>query len=188
MTDPLGMQRFALKARESPIKRFTIRIGKAAIKSYAHAPLAVTGLFDRIGQPALSDLFLAQLFDLSPYNWALGERLADRYYDTYQRKYAIGTVDRGRFLLSAMRSSVPSEQLIAAYFENLGALMRDRPARSTPGQLVLGIGSGRTGSTTLAALLATASNSISTHENPPLVYGSRIRGRCRFISAGSRYC
>ena len=170
MTDPLGMQRFALKARESPIKRFTIRIGKVAIRSYAHAPLAVTGLFDRIGQPALSDLFLAQLFDLSPYNWALGERLADRYYDTYQRKYAIGTVDRGRFLLSAMRSSVPSEQLIAAYFENLGVLMRDRPARSTPGQLVLGIGSGRTGSTTLAALLASASNSISTHENPPLVY------------------
>lgn len=170
MTDPLGMQEFSIEARRSLVTGLGIRIGKALLRFYTYTPILITGALDKLGARALSDLYLSQLFDLSPYDWALGELLAERFYDKYQTKYAVGTVERGRFLLSAMRSSVPSEQLMSAYFENLSALMDDKAERPTPGQLVLGIGCGRTGSTTLAALLASARDSISTHENPPLVY------------------
>jgi hypothetical protein len=39
----------------------------------------------------------------------------------------------------------------------------------TPGRVALGIGSGRSGSTSLAAMLATVVGSCCTHENPPLI-------------------
>jgi len=39
-----------------------------------------------------------------------------------------------------------------------------------PGQIVLGLGSGRCGSTSLSALLGAIEGSCATHENPPLIY------------------
>jgi hypothetical protein len=80
-----------------------------------------------------------------------------------------GTVERGRLILELIQDSFPTKTLASAYFENLELLLKSRQSRRTPGTILLGIGSGRSGSTSLAAVLATVEGSCCTHENPPLI-------------------
>jgi len=74
------------------------------------------------------------------------------------------------FLLQTMDISFASRRVIEAYFENLEAMLQRQERLETPGMVVLGLGSGRSGSTTLASLLGTITGAKSTHENPVPVF------------------
>ena len=97
------------------------------------------------------------------------ERAADKLLDACQGKQPEGTVERGRLLLRIIKNSFPTQRLSSEYFRNLELLLRAKPRRVSPGKVLLGIGTGRSGSTSLAAMLAMAEDSCCTHENPPLI-------------------
>ena len=95
---------------------------------------------------------------------------ADKLFLTIEKSFPLGTLKRSHQLLRIIEQSFPTQLLTDAYFENLDALMASRTPLREPGTLVIGLGSGRSGSTTLAARLDNTDGSCSTHENPPLVY------------------
>jgi Sulfotransferase family len=107
--------------------------------------------------------------EYDPYDRAVREQLAERMFAHDRGESAPGTLARSRFILDIIQETFPSEELTKAYFENLDALLRYRQPLRAPGRIVLGIGSGRSGSTSLAAMLATIGGSCCTHENPPLI-------------------
>jgi hypothetical protein len=81
-----------------------------------------------------------------------------------------GTLERSRLILDIIGRTYPTAALTAGYFENLDRLLSTREKLASPGRLVLGIGSGRCGSTTLTELMTTVEGSVSTHENPPVIF------------------
>ena len=107
--------------------------------------------------------------DYDPYDRSVRETLADREFAPYRGEPAPGTIARGRLLLDIIQETYPTGELTRAYFENLESLLRYRRPLRTRGRVAIGIGSGRTGSTSLAAMLATIAKSCCTHENPPLI-------------------
>jgi hypothetical protein len=107
--------------------------------------------------------------DYDPYDRGVREDLARQEFAAHRGEPASGTITRSRLILDIIQETFPTEELTEAYFENLDALLRYRKPLRTPGRIVLGIGSGRTGSTSLAAMLATIGGSCCTHENPPLI-------------------
>jgi hypothetical protein len=107
--------------------------------------------------------------DYDPYDRTARENLAERMFAPYRSEPAPGTIGRSRLILDIIQETFPTHELTKAYFENLDILLRYRQPLRTPGRIVLGIGSGRSGSTSLAAMLATVGGSCCTHENPPLV-------------------
>jgi hypothetical protein len=107
--------------------------------------------------------------EYDPHDREARVRLAERLFEPHRSKPPSGTVERARALLDIIQESFPTDSLTSAYFDNLDLLLRGREGRAAPGRIVLGVGSGRNGSTTLAALLARVEGSFFTHENPPLV-------------------
>jgi hypothetical protein len=107
--------------------------------------------------------------DYDPYDRRVREDLAQREFVAHRDEPAPGTITRSRLILDIIQETFPTEELTKAYFENLDALLRYRQPLRTPGRVMLGIGSGRSGSTSLAAMLATIGGSCCTHENPPLI-------------------
>jgi len=78
--------------------------------------------------------------------------------------------DKCRQILNAIHGSYPTKELAAEYFSALQSALRDRPRLDVPGQIVIGVGPGRCGSTSLSEMLATIQNSCCTHEGPPLIF------------------
>ncbi|HVY15755.1 MAG TPA: sulfotransferase [Rhodopila sp.] len=105
---------------------------------------------------------------------------ADALLDARQHEEPFGTVGHGRLLLRIMEDTFPTARLADAYFRNLEQVLRSRPKRARPGRIVIGLGSGRSGSTSLTALLATIPDSCSTHENPPLIDWTPHEAEVRF--------
>jgi hypothetical protein len=99
----------------------------------------------------------------------LGEK-ADAELGHLEARYPIGSKERGREILRLIGRGFPTPFLQEAYFANLNALLASQAPLASPGRVVLGLGTGRSGSTSLAALLGRIDNSCSTHENPPLVF------------------
>ena len=94
----------------------------------------------------------------------------DKIFRSVEGAHPIGSLERNRLLLKIIGESFPSRVLTEAYFENLSILLAHEPPLPTPGKLVIGLGTGRSGSTSLAARLADVPGNCSTHENPPLVF------------------
>ncbi|HUK57676.1 MAG TPA: hypothetical protein VLV50_00490 [Stellaceae bacterium] len=162
-------------ARPRPRSRLKLAAWIAARRFFTYywdAPTNVASLLSRIGLSGAAEKLLGAAFESNPFDRALGMQLGDLALANGERQWPIGSVARGIFLLEAIYKSFPSERLTAAYFENLEALMSRRQKRSEPGLLVLGMGSGRVGSTALAAMIAANPDVLSTHENPPLVWWS----------------
>jgi Sulfotransferase domain len=107
--------------------------------------------------------------DYDPHDRTVQKLVADRLFRQHIDDEPQGSIGRGRLLLGIIEDSFPSDALTAAYFENLELLLKSRQPRPLAGQLVLGLGAGRTGSTSLVEVLATAEGSCCTHENPPLI-------------------
>ena len=74
------------------------------------------------------------------------------------------------FLLETMNISFASRRVIEAYFDNLEATLQGQKRLETPGVIVLGLGSGRSGSTTMTSILGAIAGAKSTHENPVPVF------------------
>ena len=106
----------------------------------------------------------------NPYDRTARERLAAVLLSVYGDEQPPGTIARGRALLGLIRASSPTPELSAAYFANLEAQLAGVKPLARPGRLVLALGPGRCGSTSLAAILATIDGSCCTHENPPLIF------------------
>jgi hypothetical protein len=104
-----------------------------------------------------------------PYDRAARERLAEDLFDRHKDDQPRGTIERGRLILGLIERTAPTETLTAAYFENLELLLGPKEPRQTPGQIMIGLGSGRSGSTSLMEIFAAVDGSRCTHENPPYV-------------------
>lgn len=104
-------------------------------------------------------------------------------YDKQAREYNAGILldemskesDRGAIrtcqrILAIMEISYPTKTLVAEYFNNLAIVLSGMRRLESPGQLVIGLGPGRCGSTSLAAMLGTVPNSFCTHETPPPIF------------------
>ena len=107
-------------------------------------------------------------------------RFAELYFKVHEGRLAMGTAERGRLLLELMALDHLSQTLADAYLENLKHLLRDRLRRPAPGRLVLGLGSGRCGSTSLAAMIGQAPEVCATHENPPPIHWTPTPARIAF--------
>jgi hypothetical protein len=115
-----------------------------------------------------------------PYNVAARESLAERLFHDREKEYALGTIARGRFILSIIEEGFPTKHLTAEYFRNLELVLKNKERLKFAGQIALGVGPGRSGSTSLTALLATVSNSCCTHENPPLIFWAPAEAQVNF--------
>jgi hypothetical protein len=114
-----------------------------------------------------------------PYDRTAREEVARVLFAIERDRFPPGS-PRGRLLLLIMSEAFPIASVRAAYLSNLRELMAARPSRAEAGQVVLGLGSGRCGSTTLTALLATVEASCSTHENPPHIDWTPIEEQVDF--------
>jgi hypothetical protein len=142
---------------------------KSSLHFYLDLPIRLCSALQSIGLRSAAEQLLWRVHCAAPYDTALGEHLAQLRYGNHEHKFPAGTVERGRFIMYVLLNSSPSPGVVAAYFANLRQLMRQRERRAVPGQIVLGLGAGRCGSTTLAALLHSIEGAVSTHENPPLI-------------------
>ena len=144
--------------------------GKYLLRAYWDLPTGIADILYSLGLHRTSEQFLWRTYCACPYDHALGEYLANWIYDHHQHKFAVGSVERGNFLMQVLERSYPSPRVTAAYFENLAGVLNKRPERERPGQVILGLGAGRCGSTTLAAILHTIEGAVSTHESPPFMH------------------
>jgi hypothetical protein len=104
---------------------------------------------------------------LGPYDRTARENIAATLYQQFRDLLPLGSIERSHLILQILLSGFPTPTLSAAYFENLDRLLAGKPRLKAPGRIVLGMGSGRCGSTSLAGLLTTVDGSCCTHENPP---------------------
>jgi hypothetical protein len=146
------------------------RMGKTALSAWIEAPVRFAFGLRRLGLQRLAEEFLEKVYASSPYDLPLGASLADLVYDNHQGEFPLGSRERALFLLQTMDISFASRRVIEAYFENLEAMLQRQERLATPGIVVLGLGTGRSGSTTLAGLLGTITGAKSTHENPVPVF------------------
>ncbi len=127
-----------------------------------------------------ADRLWLEISAVTGYDRAARERMGDIIFDSRESGFPTGTVHRARFILSVMALSFPTKKLVTAYFENLAKLLQARPKRNRPGDVVLGLGTGRCGSTTLSAAFAGLPDACATHENPPRINWDPIEEQVQF--------
>jgi hypothetical protein len=105
-----------------------------------------------------------------PYDKEACERIAKTLLNKMSNEPDRGPREACQRILAIIGASYPTKELAGEYFSNLEILLGNMRPLENPGQLVIGLGPGRCGSTSLAAMLATVANSCSTHESPPLLF------------------
>jgi hypothetical protein len=118
--------------------------------------------------------------DYDPYDREACERIANRLLDEMHREPGRSPLEACQRILEIIGVSYPTERLSAAYFSNLERLLGDMPRLKKPGQLVIGLGPGRCGSTSLSAMLGSVANSCCTHETPALIFWDPHREQVDF--------
>src|SRR5579862_2553024 len=118
--------------------------------------------------------------DFDPYDDAARQRRARMLFDQLRDGPAMAPRDICQRLLAIAEQSCLTDELAADYFSNLETLLGEMPRLEKPGQIVIGLGPGRCGSTTLAAILGTVANSCCTHETPPPIYWTPQREQIAF--------
>lgn len=125
----------------------------------------------------------AAILKLDPHRDAVRRRYAELLFQLNEPRSPRGTVDRGRMLLGLMGMDILTAAFESAYFENLEQLLSGRSRLAQPGTLVLGLGSGRCGSTSLARAMSGIETICATHENPPVVHwrptSEQLRLHCK---------
>jgi len=116
----------------------------------------------------------------TPYDREAREKLGELLFDQIQAGYPLGSAARSRMILDVISQSLPTPKLSEAYFENLEMLLEPRPKRTRPGEIILGIGSGRCGSTSLCAAVASVPEACAVHEIPPLIYWEPLDEQVQF--------
>jgi hypothetical protein len=118
--------------------------------------------------------------DYDPYDKEACKARATRLLDQMRTVPSQGPVETCQRILAIIGDSYPTEALATEYFTNLEIVLGGMRRLDKPGQLVIGLGTGRCGSTSLAAMLATVPNSCCTHETPPLIFWSPEREQIDF--------
>jgi hypothetical protein len=119
-------------------------------------------------------------FFYDPYDRERCELIGNRLLDEMQNERGRAPIENCQRILAIIAVSYPTERLADAYFSNLELVLRNLPRLLNPGQLVIGMGPGRCGSTSLAAMMGTVANSCCTHESPPLVFWKPQREQIEF--------
>ena len=101
-----------------------------------------------------------------------------------ESRYPLGSIERSRFLAALTSKGFPTAKLTAAYFANLDRWLANQPRGDVPGVVVLGIGPGRCGSSTLTAAFAAADDACATHETIRSSTGNPRKNRRNSISSG----
>lgn len=122
------------------------------------------------GKPRQALQTYSAILSLDPHAEGVRRQYAELLFRVNGDRSPSGTIERGQMLLGLMGLDVLTEAIESAYFENLERLLNGRDRLAAPGTLVLGLGSGRCGSTSLARSLASVENVCATHENPPMVH------------------
>jgi hypothetical protein len=115
-----------------------------------------------------------------PYDREHCELIANRLLSEMHNEPRKGPLETCQRLLAIIAVSYPTESLAGEYFSNLELVLGSLPRLPNPGQLVIGMGPGRCGSSSLAAMLGTVTNSCCTHESPPLVFWNPQREQIVF--------
>jgi hypothetical protein len=154
--------------------------GKRLLHAYWDLPIRIANILRHMGLRAAAEELLWRAYCAYPYDHALGEYLANWLYEHHQHRFAAGSVERGNFLLQVLERSYPSARVTAAYLDNLTSVLSARAPRRRAGQVVLGLGAGRCGSTTLAGILHTVEAAVSTHECAPFLHWEPLSAELRF--------
>jgi Sulfotransferase domain len=105
-----------------------------------------------------------------PYDVEALQRNAARLLEEIRLAPSQEPEQKCRDILGAIQSSYPTTELAGEYFANLELAHRGKPRREAPGQIVIGVGPGRCGSTSLSQMLGTIADSCCTHEGPPSIF------------------
>jgi hypothetical protein len=108
--------------------------------------------------------------EFDPYDQKAREHNAETLLDKMRREPRPGARERCQQILAIMQVSYPTIKLAQEYFSSLEIVLDGMRQLETPGQLVIGLGPGRCGSTSLAAMLGSVPNSCCTHESPPQIF------------------
>jgi hypothetical protein len=150
--------------------RLLRRAAKQPLHLYSELPTRLGGVLRHLGFGAAAEALLYRVHCAQPYDIGLAEHLADFAYRRREHHFALGTPERSEFLLRILNRAFPSPRVTAAYFENLDAYLAARAPNAEPGRVVLGLGAGRCGSTSLAGILQRVPRAIATHEIAPFVH------------------
>ncbi len=116
----------------------------------------------------------------APYDREAREKLGELLFEQVPSEYPLGSAARSRQILDLISQSLPTAKLTEAYFENLKLLLASRPKRTRPGEVILGVGAGRCGSTTLCAAVASVPDACVAREIPPWIYWEPLDDQVRF--------
>jgi len=105
-----------------------------------------------------------------PYNLKMRALLADELLAKHCAATLPGSYERAHLLLKILDVFYPTQAVSDAYFENLEALLAGRRTLDDRGKVILGIGTGRCGSTSLAVAFRAVQNALATHETPPMIF------------------
>jgi hypothetical protein len=180
VANPSQIDRGSAQTNRFNVIKAAYGLGKKPLHFYLDLPTRIADALQAIGSHRLAEQFLWRVYNAHPYDSSLGEHLAVMAFHNHEREYRSGTVERGRFIMQLLMKSYPAQLLMEAYFLNLQQIMRNRPPLKEPGRVVLGIGAGRCGSTTLAAILHSSQDAVSTHENPPFVFWEATPRQAQF--------
>lgn len=147
---------------------------------YIDAPVRFANFLFALGFHGVAEKTLGIIHDALPCDLAVAQRRGEMIYRARERLFPIGGAERSHFLLHTMLQSTPSELLTTAYFANLDKVFAKSEPRARQGHVVLGLGTGRSGSSTLAAILGSVEGALSIHEVPPLIYWHPSREQVEF--------
>jgi len=105
-----------------------------------------------------------------PYNIAMRAQLADELLGRHCAATPLGSLERAHLLLKILHTFYPTQRVSDAYFENMAALFSGQAPLQHRGKVVLGLGTGRCGSTSLAVAFRALENALATHETPPMIF------------------
>jgi len=143
------------------------------------AAMRIADLLEQDGKLQAAASIWSRLIALNPYDRVPREKLAGLAYKILNVATMPAGVDKSRKILRATGVSFPTSTLMDAYFDNLDQMFASKPRRSQPGRLILGIGCGRCGSTTLAGAMAGVPETCATHENPPPLFWEPLEDQLR---------
>ncbi len=136
--------------------------------------------FERDKRWQHADAMWRVVSDRVAYSRPLREHYSQVMFEGRIASFPPRSLERLRYLLNVMAFGFPTQRLAAAYFEDLERILAERPKLSQPGTVVLGVGSGRCGSSTLSAGFAALPDACATHENPPHVYWQPLPEQVEF--------
>lgn len=113
---------------------------------------------------------LIAALEFDPFDQQGRERNADALLDKMHNEPSREALETCQRVLEIMQITYPTPKLAEKYFSSLAIVLGEMRQLENPGQLVIGLGPGRCGSTSLAAMLGTVPNSCCTHETPPQIF------------------